>query len=156
LSKNIIVDVLTADGSMTGRKAIETASNIMAAIVKEIVATGRVNFPELGTFNIKDRAKRVGRNPRTGDKVTIPAKKRVTFRMGSKLTAALNGSKRKTAKAADAKAPKAAAKKVAALKAAAPKASKAAAQSRAVRAPKVAPKAASKAAPAKGRGRKAA
>ena len=48
-----------------------------------------VRLPELGTFKMKTRKSRKGRNPQTGRKMTIPAKKVVTFKAGKSLAKSL-------------------------------------------------------------------
>ena len=44
-----------------------------------------IRLPELGTFQMKTRKARKGRNPQTGRAIKIPAKKVVTFRNGQQL-----------------------------------------------------------------------
>ncbi len=48
-----------------------------------------IRLPELGTFQMKTRKARVGRNPQTGKAIKIPAKKVVTFRGGQQLSSSL-------------------------------------------------------------------
>ncbi len=48
-----------------------------------------VRLPELGTFQMKTRKARTGRNPQTGKAIKIPAKKVVTFKGGKSLSDSL-------------------------------------------------------------------
>ncbi|MGD2279354.1 MAG: HU family DNA-binding protein [Candidatus Omnitrophota bacterium] len=48
-----------------------------------------IRLPELGTFQMKTRKARMGRNPQTGRKIKIAAKKVVTFRAGKNLSKSL-------------------------------------------------------------------
>jgi len=48
-----------------------------------------IRLPELGTFQMKIRKARIGRNPQTGRKIKIKAKKVVTFRGGKSLSKSL-------------------------------------------------------------------
>jgi DNA-binding protein HU-beta len=48
-----------------------------------------VRLPELGTFQMKTRKARMGRNPQTGKAIKIAAKKVVTFKAGSGLSSIL-------------------------------------------------------------------
>ncbi|MGB2630032.1 MAG: HU family DNA-binding protein [Candidatus Omnitrophota bacterium] len=48
-----------------------------------------IRLPELGTFQMKTRKARMGRNPQTGKSIKIPAKKVVTFRAGKSLSKSL-------------------------------------------------------------------
>lgn len=50
--------------------------NLKKAIKKD----GRFSYPGFGTFNVKKRKARKGRNPRTGDEIQIKASKTVTFK----------------------------------------------------------------------------
>lgn len=49
----------------------------------------RFAYPNFGTFNVKARAARRGRNPRTGKEITIPASKTVGFKAAPTLKGAL-------------------------------------------------------------------
>jgi DNA-binding protein HU-beta len=48
-----------------------------------------IRLPELGTFQMKTRKARKGRNPQTGRSIKIPAKKVVTFKTGKNLSTTL-------------------------------------------------------------------
>ena len=48
-----------------------------------------IRLPELGTFQMKTRKARMGRNPQTGRKIKIAAKKVVTFKAGKSLSKSL-------------------------------------------------------------------
>lgn len=52
---------------------------------QELTAGGEVPLPGLGKLKTKDRAARMGRNPRTGEAVTIPARRVVVFAPSEKL-----------------------------------------------------------------------
>lgn len=52
---------------------------------QELAAGGEVPLPGLGKLKTKDRAARMGRNPRTGEAVTIPARRVVVFAPSEKL-----------------------------------------------------------------------
>ena len=47
----------------------------------------RINFAGFGSFSTIERASRIGRNPKTGEEVTIPPRRGVKFRPGKALTA---------------------------------------------------------------------
>jgi DNA-binding protein HU-beta len=51
-----------------------------------------------GTFKVVDRSERKGRNPRTGQEITIPAQKTVRFLPGKQLRELMNPKKQKSAK----------------------------------------------------------
>jgi integration host factor subunit beta len=60
------------------------------AIGDQLVAGGRVGIRGFGSFWLKTRDARTGRNPRTGEEVAIAAKRVLAFRPSSGLTARLN------------------------------------------------------------------
>ena len=53
-------------------------------------ANARFTYPGFGTFTKKKRGPRSGRNPQTGEPITIPASTTVAFQPGSELKSALN------------------------------------------------------------------
>ena len=51
-------------------------------VINEVVNGNRLEFRDFGVFEVITRKSRTGRNPRTGDKVPVPAKRVVSFKMG--------------------------------------------------------------------------
>ncbi len=54
----------------------------MNQVVEELANENKLEFRDFGIFEVLNRKPRVARNPRTGDRVEVPAKRRVSFRMG--------------------------------------------------------------------------
>jgi len=54
-------------------------------IVNSLVRGDRLEFRNFGVFEVVERKPRTGRNPRTGERVAVPAKKVVNFRMGKEM-----------------------------------------------------------------------
>ena len=77
----------------TKTSAAQAYDSVVAAITGRLskgTAKDRViRLPELGTFKIKTRKARTGRNPQTGKSIKIPAKKVVTFKGGKNLSTSL-------------------------------------------------------------------
>lgn len=59
------------------RTVIETVVSSLIAQAKE---EGKVSIPSIGTFKLKERAERQGRNPQSGEALTIAAKSVVVFK----------------------------------------------------------------------------
>jgi DNA-binding protein HU-beta len=60
-------------------------------VVTETLAKGEsITFVGFGAFSVAESAERQGRNPQTGDVVTIPASKRAKFKSGKALKDAVN------------------------------------------------------------------
>lgn len=61
------------------------------AIVREALAQGqKIPLPGLGSFSVTLHAARMGRNPRTGESIAIPARRRVHFKAAKGLRQLLN------------------------------------------------------------------
>ncbi len=66
----------------TGQKKIDIqkAMDVMIETITQTVKTnGKVNITGLGIFKLKDKKARVGRNPKTGETVQVPARKAPKF-----------------------------------------------------------------------------
>ena len=78
--------VKIADGSGITKAAAEKALNSFVAAVSEAIANGdKITLVGFGTFDVATRSQREGRNPRTGETITIPSSKVVRFKAGNKL-----------------------------------------------------------------------
>jgi DNA-binding protein HU-beta len=72
-------------------KSIQKISGAFAAEVTELLKAGEeVSIPGVGKFKRLDKPARPGRNPMTGESLTIAAKKSAKFSQSSKLVEALN------------------------------------------------------------------
>ena len=61
-------------------------------IISKTLAEGeRWELRDFGVFEVKTRASRMGRNPRTGEQVPVPARKVVTFRAGKRMKELVTG-----------------------------------------------------------------
>ena len=76
-------ELLNAVKAKTGATAKDTEAFFVAlwdSIKEELAAGGEVNLSGIGAFKVKERAERESINPRTKEKVCVPAKKVVTFK----------------------------------------------------------------------------
>lgn len=71
------------------KAAAEKAFDAFCEVLGKSVVEG-VRLPGVGGFSVTKRAKRAGRNPRTGDKITIPARKVVKFSVSKTLSESVN------------------------------------------------------------------
>jgi DNA-binding protein HU-beta len=73
------------------KKDTEKALKAFIDSVKESLADGeKVQLVGFGTFEVKQRAARVGRNPRTKEEIKIPASKAPAFKPGKELKESVN------------------------------------------------------------------
>ena len=63
-------------------QAQEIVQRVFDGIVETLVQEGRIELRNFGVFEVKKRKPRKARNPRTGEKVKVPAKLVVTFKPG--------------------------------------------------------------------------
>ena len=89
-------ELIDALANKTGGSKADAARNI-AALIEVITATlkkgDNVALVGFGTFEIRKRAARSGRNPATGAAIKIKASKQPAFKAGATLKAAVNGAK---------------------------------------------------------------
>lgn len=79
-----------ADKAGISKAAAEKSLNAFLECVEEaLVKEGKLTLTGFGTFEVSERAERKGRNPRTGEEITIPACKVVKFRPGKMLKEAV-------------------------------------------------------------------
>ncbi len=68
------------------KSAADTSLKALIASIQEVLASeGKLVLPGFGTFSVENRPARQGRNPRTGEAMTIAASKAVKFKAGAKL-----------------------------------------------------------------------
>ncbi len=91
LIKSELVQKIAGANSHLLNKDVEAIVNtVLDTISDALVDGGRVELRGFGTFYVKVRDARVGRNPRTGEAVNVPAKSAVAFRPGKDMTDRLN------------------------------------------------------------------
>ena len=76
---------VAAEASLSTADA-DTAVNAVLGSIRDALARGEtVSVPGFGTFSVKDRPARQGRNPRTGESIAIAASKVPSFKAGKTL-----------------------------------------------------------------------
>lgn len=85
MTKKEIVKTISDELGLTQLKTKEIVQKTFDAIVDTLVETRRIELRNFGVFEVKKRAARKARNPRTGAKVFVPAKYVVTFKPGKEM-----------------------------------------------------------------------
>ena len=80
---------MAKDSGITGLQAAKAFSSMMEGIKGSLKRGEKVTFSGFGSFEIKERRARKGRNPKTGAEVAIPPRKRVKFNPSKSLKNAL-------------------------------------------------------------------
>ena len=89
MNKKEIIIRMAKNSGITALQAAKAFSSMMEGIRTSLKKGEKVTFSGFGSFEIKERKARKGRNPRTGAEVAIPPKKRVKFNPSKGLKAAL-------------------------------------------------------------------
>lgn len=85
MTKKEIVKTISEELGLTQLKTKEIVQKTFDAIVEELVEEGRIELRNFGVFEVKKRASRKARNPRTGQRVDVPEKWVVTFKPGKEM-----------------------------------------------------------------------
>jgi integration host factor subunit beta len=85
VTKKEIVKKISEDIGLTQLKTKDIVQRTLDAIIHTLVSEGRIELRNFGVFEVKRRAPRKARNPRTGDKVFVPSKNVVTFKPGKEM-----------------------------------------------------------------------
>ena len=82
MNKTTLIAQIAEKSGLT-RKQAEAALNALTDTITETLKAGdKVQMMGFGTFEIKERAARTGRNPATGETIEIPASKTPVFKAG--------------------------------------------------------------------------
>ena len=108
MTKKEIVRTISEEIGLTQLKTKEIVQKTFDAIVDTLVEDGRIELRNFGVFEVKRRAPRKARNPRTGDKVFVPEKFVVTFKPGKDMEKRVRQLEREAAEKAQAAAAQAA------------------------------------------------
>lgn len=85
MTKKEIVKTISDEIGLTQLKTKEIVQKTFDAIVETLVEDHRIELRNFGVFEVKRRAARKARNPRTGEKVFVPEKFVVTFKPGKEM-----------------------------------------------------------------------
>jgi len=90
MNKKELVDSI-AEKAKINKADAENALNAAVEAIADCLQKGdKITLVGFGTFSVSTREARQGRNPQNGKAITIPAKKTVKFKSGSKLAEAIN------------------------------------------------------------------
>ena len=91
MSKEELVKSMAEKSGLT-KKDSEKALNVLLECIQEALSKGdKVQLVGFGSFEVKERAERKGRNPQTGEEILIPASVVPVFKAGKVLKEAVSG-----------------------------------------------------------------
>ncbi len=85
MTKKEIVKKISDEIGLTQLKTKEIVQRTLDGIIQTLISEGRIELRNFGVFEVKRREPRKARNPRTGAKVSVPAKNVVTFKPGKEM-----------------------------------------------------------------------
>ena len=88
MNKTDLVNAVAEKG-LTKKDAAAAVEAVFGAIEGALVKGDKVQLIGFGTFEVRERAAKEGRNPKTGEKITIAASKVPAFKAGAALKAAV-------------------------------------------------------------------
>lgn len=90
MNKTQLINVVAKDAGLTKKDAEAAVNSVFNAIETALVDGEKVQLIGFGSFSVKTRGERTGRNPATGATITIPASKQPAFTAGKELKAKIN------------------------------------------------------------------
>ena len=90
MNKGELVDAVAGAAGLSKGDASKAVDSVLDTITSTLANGGSVSLVGFGTFSVKARAARAGRNPRTGETIQIPASNVPGFKAGKALKDAVN------------------------------------------------------------------
>ena len=90
MNKTELINQIVESADISKKEAGDALQGFMMAITDTLKKGDKMQLIGFGTFSVSERAARDGRNPQSGKAIKIPAKKVVKFKVGSKLSEAVN------------------------------------------------------------------
>ena len=87
MTKKELAKAISEELGIPSLVALQAVQRVFDGITETLVQEGRIELRNFGVFEVKKRKPRTARNPRTGEKVKVPAKLVVTFKPGRKMEA---------------------------------------------------------------------
>ena len=85
MNKTELVSAVADKAGLTRKDAEKSVNSAFEAITDALVAGEKVSLVGFGSFDVKLRGERSGRNPATGEEITIPASRTPVFKAGKAL-----------------------------------------------------------------------
>ena len=90
MNKNDLVAAVADKSALSKADASKAVEAVFDCICDELKSGGDVRLVGFGTFNVTKRSASMGRNPRTGESIQIPASNQPKFKAGKGLKDAVN------------------------------------------------------------------
>lgn len=97
MNKEQLVESIAKRSKLTKKNVQACLDGFIGSVTQALSKGEKLTLVGFGTFQVRERKSRTGRNPRTGAKLHIPAKKSPVFSAGKSLKEAVAGKKSKVA-----------------------------------------------------------
>jgi len=89
MNKQDLIDAIAKESKLSKANSKKALESFTKTVKKALKKGDKVILVGYGTFSVVKRAARMGKNPRTGQAIKIPAKKAVKFKAGAELAKAV-------------------------------------------------------------------
>ncbi|MDZ4728437.1 MAG: HU family DNA-binding protein [Xanthomonadales bacterium] len=90
MNKSELIDAIADNSGLSKADAGRAVDALVKSVTKALKKNDTVSLVGFGTFSVRKRAARTGRNPRTGEAIKIKASKNPAFKAGKALKDAVN------------------------------------------------------------------
>lgn len=90
MTKAELIEKVLAAASLNRKEAEAAVETIFGSIIQSLRDGEKIELRGFGSFRLRSRGARVGRNPKTGEKVHVPAKRIPYFKPGKELKELIN------------------------------------------------------------------
>jgi DNA-binding protein HU-beta len=90
MNKSELIDAVSSKTEMSKSEAARAVDGVIATVTEALKSGDQVTVVGFGTFLVRNREARAGRNPRTGETIQIKASKVPAFKAGKALKDAVN------------------------------------------------------------------
>ena len=91
MNKNELIEAIAAKTGSSKAQAARTVTALTETITEVLQKGDSISLPGFGTFEVRERGERTGRNPKTGEQLKISASRVPAFKPGATLKTAVNG-----------------------------------------------------------------
>lgn len=90
MNKVELIAAVAAKAGLSKKDAEKAVAAVVASVEEALVKGDKVQLIGFGTFEVRERAARIGRNPQTKEEIKIEASKQPVFKAGAALKKAVN------------------------------------------------------------------
>ena len=96
MTKNDLVSAISEQADLSKTEASEVLEELLGIIKATLESDEEVKIPGFGKFEVREKSERLGRNPQTGEDITIDSRRVLTFKPSAMLKDRMNGEQQYT------------------------------------------------------------